>query len=319
MTNNNLIEIENVYKHFEVKKGVFEQKSVVYAVNGISFNIAEGETLGLVGESGCGKSTTGKIIVNLLKLDRGSVKFDGKNISDLPDEEFRPFRFNMQIIFQDPFASLNPRIRVGDAIGEILKINKNNNYKKEALRILKEVGLSEDTYYKYPHEFSGGQRQRICIARALICKPKFVVCDEPVSSLDVSIQSQIINLLKDLKDGLKLTYLFISHDLRVVRNIADRIAVMYFGKIVEMGDNEVIYKNPMHPYTQLLISSVPKIESDEIKEKIIPEGEVPSSTVLPHGCYFYGRCPKRFEKCREEEPLLKEVENKHFVACHLYK
>ncbi|MFH1824961.1 MAG: ABC transporter ATP-binding protein [Candidatus Firestonebacteria bacterium] len=314
MENNSLIRVNNIYKSFKITKGVFEDKRLVYAVNGVSFDIKQGETLGLVGESGCGKSTIGKMIINLIPLDKGEVWFGHEKISHLHHKELRLLRFNMQIIFQDPFASLNPRIRVGNAVGEILKIYKQDNIEQKVKHILEIVGLSKDSYYKYPHEFSGGQRQRICIARALISNPKFVVCDEPVSSLDVSIQSQIINLLKDLKEEFKLTYLFISHDLRVIRNISDRIAVMYLGKIVELGNVDSICESSLHPYTQALISAVPGYE----KKRIILKGEIPSPTQLPTGCYFYSRCYKKFDKCKEKQLDLIEVNPAHFVACCNY-
>lgn len=313
MKNNNLIRVNNIYKSFKISKGIFEYKRVVYAVNGISFDIKEGETLGLVGESGCGKSTVGKIMINLIPLDKGEVWFSNKKISHLHHKELRLLRFNMQIIFQDPFASLNPRMKIGDAIAEILRIYHKNNVEQKVKQILEVVGLPNDSYYKYPHEFSGGQRQRICIARALISNPKFIVCDEPVSSLDVSIQSQIINLLKDLKEEFKLTYLFISHDLRVIRNISDRIAIMYLGKIVELGNADSICEKPLHPYTESLISAVPGHN-----KKIILKGEIPSPTKIPNGCYFYSRCFKKFDKCKEKQPDLIEVKLNHFVACYLY-
>lgn len=260
MKNTDLIQVKDVHKYFLTTKGIFGEKEFVKAVNGVSFNIVAGETLGLVGESGCGKSTLGRIILNLIPLTYGEVWFEGKKISHMTDNELKPLRINMQIVFQDPFASLNPRIRVGETVGEILKIYGEENVENKVKQMLDTVGLLKDTYYKYPHEFSGGQRQRICIARALISKPKFVVCDEPVSSLDVSVQSQIINLLKDLKDEFKLTYLFISHDLRVIRNISDRVAVMYEGKIVEMGVSDEIYKNPLRSYTKTLISALPEFK-----------------------------------------------------------
>ncbi|MEI7905525.1 MAG: ATP-binding cassette domain-containing protein [Candidatus Firestonebacteria bacterium] len=262
MLRSNIIEIYNAYKYFKKQKGLFGSSETVKAVDGVNLNIASGETLGLVGESGCGKSTLGRIIINLIRPDHGTVLFEGKNITEMTFNEIKPLRKNLQIIFQDPFASLNPRIRIGEAVGEVLKINGEQEVETKTRKMLDMVGLSSGIYHKYPHEFSGGQRQRICIARALISRPGFVVCDEPVSSLDVSVQAQIINLLKDLKDEFKLTYLFISHDLRVVRNISDRVAVMKEGKIVEIADNEKIYTNPAHEYTKTLINAVPKVEAE---------------------------------------------------------
>ncbi len=251
-----LVKVQNIVKHFRKQKGMFGAFETVKAVDDVSFSINEGETLGLVGESGCGKSTLGRIILRLLNEDSGKIFFSGKEITSLGFNELKPFRRDMQIIFQDPFASLNPRIKIGPAVAETLEILGDENAAGKAAKMLELTGLSAAAYSKYPHEFSGGQRQRICIARALISRPKFIVCDEPVSSLDVSVQAQIINLLKDLKDELGLTYLFISHDLRVVRNIGDRVAVMKDGRVVEIADNETIYKYPVNAYTKELIGSV---------------------------------------------------------------
>ncbi len=254
--------MQNIVKHFRKQKGMFGAFETVKAVDDVSFSINEGETLGLVGESGCGKSTLGRIIIRLLREDSGKILFNGKDLTVLNFNELKPLRRDMQIIFQDPFASLNPRIKIGPAVAETLEILGDENAAQKADKMLVMVGLSPAAGLKYPHEFSGGQRQRICIARALISRPKFIVCDEPVSSLDVSVQAQIINLLKDLKEGLGLTYLFISHDLRVVRNISDRVAVMKDGKVVELADNETIYKNPSHEYTKELIGAVQELGTE---------------------------------------------------------
>ncbi len=251
-----LVKVQNIVKHFRKQKGMFGAFETVKAVDDVSFSINEGETLGLVGESGCGKSTLGRIIIRLLREDSGKIFLNGKELTALNFNELKPLRRDMQIIFQDPFASLNPRIRIGAAVAETLEILKDEDAVRKAAKMLEMVGLPSSAFSKYPHEFSGGQRQRICIARALVSRPKFILCDEPVSSLDVSVQAQIINLLKDLKDELGLTYLFISHDLRVVRNISDRVAVMKDGKVVEIADNETIYKYPVNAYTKELIGSV---------------------------------------------------------------
>ncbi|MCX5776612.1 MAG: ATP-binding cassette domain-containing protein [Candidatus Firestonebacteria bacterium] len=310
----NLVEVKDIAKTYKSLDGVFGMEKPVVAVNGVNLQIKKGESLGLVGESGCGKTTVGKIILGLEKPDAGTVHFENKKISGLSSKEMFSTRKYMQIIFQDPFASLNPRIRIGSAIGEVLTVYGVKDTEKLVKQMIEIIGLPEDTYYRYPHEFSGGQRQRICIARALVGNPKFVVCDEPVSSLDVSVQAQIINLLKELKEELHLTYLFISHDLRVVKNICDRITVMYYGKIIEEGDTDIIYTEPLHPYTELLISAVPSmIMKNGVRRKRNAVSSV--SAINGEGCPFFYRCPKRIEKCGTITPVLKDLGNNRKVAC----
>lgn len=318
----NLLEVKNLKKYFPVKAGIFKKTVAhVKAVDDISFAVEEGETLGLVGESGCGKSTTGRTILRLLEATAGEVIFEGKNVMDLDKKEMRAIRRDMQIIFQDPYASLNPRMTVADIVGEPLDIHnlaKNKQERNEKVReILENVGLGAEYMHRYPHEFSGGQRQRIGVARALAVDPKLIIADEPVSALDVSVQAQVVNLLQDLQKEYGLTYLFIAHDLSVVKHISDRVAVMYLGKIVELTDKHELYTNPKHPYTQSLLSAIPEADPKKKKDRIVLEGDVPSPVDPPSGCRFHPRCPKAFEPCSVKEPEFKEYGEGHFAACHL--
>ncbi|WP_174614725.1 ABC transporter ATP-binding protein [Virgibacillus ihumii] len=316
-----LVEVRNLKKHFPVKKGLFEKnKTAIQAVNDISFTIAEGETFGLVGESGCGKSTTGRVVMNLLPPSSGSIHFNGQEISGLNDTQLRSVRKNFQMVFQDPYASLNPRMRVKELISEPLIIHKYDkvSIEKRVNELLDIVGLNTNYADRYPHEFSGGQRQRIGVARALALNPKLIIADEPVSALDVSIQSQILNLLQDLQDDLGLTYLFISHDLSVMEHISDRLGVMYLGEIVELADKDIIYDQPKHPYTQALLSSIPIPDPTVKRDRIILKGDIPSPANPPNGCRFHTRCPYAMEKCKTEKPKLRDVDEGQLVACHLY-
>ncbi|ASS74140.1 peptide ABC transporter substrate-binding protein [Tumebacillus algifaecis] len=317
-----LLEVKGLKKYFPIRDGVLSKvQSHVKAVDDVSFVVQEGETLGIVGESGCGKSTTGRAIMRLSEPTAGEVWFQGQNLIELKDDAMRKMRRDLQIVFQDPFASLNPRMTVGAILEEPLKIHglaSAAERKERVLEILKIVGLTEQHASYYPHQFSGGQRQRIGIARALITKPKLVIADEPVSALDVSIQSQILNLMKDLQEQFGLTYLFISHDLSVVRHISDRVGVMYLGRLVELAPKGLMYANPLHPYTRALMSAVPSPNPREKRERIILTGDVPSPANPPTGCAFHTRCPVAIESCKSERPVMKETQEGHFVACHLY-
>lgn len=316
-----LIEIQDLKQHFKIKGGLFGRNiQTVKAVDGVSFTINKGETFGLVGESGSGKTTLGRTLLHLYKPTSGKIFFNGEEVNE---NNYRQYAKRMQIIFQDPYASLNPRMTVEDIIGEALDVHKlystKNERREKVINLLKLVGLNAEQAQRYPHEFSGGQRQRIGIARALAVDPEFIVCDEPVSALDVSIQAQIINMLYDMQQNMKLTYLFIAHDLAVVRQISKRIAVMYLGNIVELTDSESLYTKSLHPYTQSLISAIPISEPSvaKTKQRIILSGEIPSPINPPSGCKFRTRCPKAEAICAEKAPEFREVESGHYCACHL--
>lgn len=331
-TSETLIEVKNVCQEFHLTKGLLQslrfekgklvkEDKVVHAVNDVSFEIKKGEVFSLVGESGCGKSTTARTVIRLLEPTSGQVLYKGKDISHLGPNELLPYRKSMQMIFQDPYASLNPRQRVADIIMEPLLFHGIAKTKEEArercMSILARVGLRPEQAGRYPHQFSGGQRQRIGIARALAVNPEFIIADEPVSALDVSIQAQILNLLMDLKDEFNFSYLFIAHDLSVVRHISDRLGVMYLGSIVEMGDKHTLFTNPGHPYTKVLFAAVPTVGEKPLVQGIDAKGEIPSPVNLPKGCYFSDRCPYATDRCRQEKPVLREVEPGHMAACHL--
>ncbi|AMA73667.1 peptide ABC transporter ATP-binding protein [Aneurinibacillus sp. XH2] len=312
-----LLEVRNLQKYFNVGGGV------VKAVSDVTFDVKRGETLGVVGESGCGKSTMGRTILRLYEATGGEVLFEGKDVHRANPRELKKLRRDMQMIFQDPYASLNPRMTVADIIGEALDLHRLATGAKRRERIqelLHLVGLKPDHMNRFPHEFSGGQRQRIGIARALAVEPKFIVCDEPISALDVSIQAQVVNLLGELQDKMGLTYLFIAHDLSMVKHISDRVAVMYLGKIAELAEGETLYANPLHPYTQALLSAIPipDPEVERKRQRIVLKGDVPSPMNPPSGCHFRTRCPHAMEACAKVEPVWREAEPGHFVACHLY-
>ena len=317
----NLLEVKNLVKYFPVRGGVFSRvRNYVKAVDGISFEVKPGETLGLVGESGCGKSTAGRSILRLIEPTSGEINFEGENICDLSNEELRKRRRQMQIIFQDPYASLNPRMTIGSIVGEPLTIHnvaKGQERKDRVEQLLHRVGLRPEHIRRYPHEFSGGQRQRIGLARALALNPKLIIGDEPVSALDVSIQAQVINLLEDLQKDLGIAYVMIAHDLAVVQHVSDRIAVMYLGKIVELAEADELVSSPKHPYTEALLSAVPVPDPTVKTERILLKGDVPSPVNPPSGCRFHTRCPYKEDICEQEDPPMLEMSPGHTVACHL--
>lgn len=317
-----LLQVKGLSKYFPIKGGIFSTEvDRVHAVDGVTFSIAAGETLGMVGESGCGKSTTGRCILRLIEPSAGEVRFNGQDVTAMNPQALREVRRDMQIIFQDPFASLNPRMTVEAIIGEALTIHKltksPTEYQARVVELLETVGLNADHMRRFSHEFSGGQRQRIGIARALAVSPKLIVCDEPVSALDVSIQAQVINLLEDLQAKMGLTYLFIAHDLSVVEHISNRVAVMYLGRVVEIAPARDLYTRPKHPYTEALLSAVPIPDPKAKKQRIVLTGDVPNPVNRPSGCHFHPRCPKAMDRCKVEDPALKSVGAQHQAACHL--
>jgi peptide/nickel transport system ATP-binding protein/oligopeptide transport system ATP-binding protein len=315
-----LLEVRDLKKHFPIKGGILRRTVAnVKALDGVSFAIKRGETLGLVGESGCGKTTTGRTVLRLIQATSGEVKFENQDVMQAGRAEMRKLRRDMQIVFQDPYASLDPRVPVGVSIAEGLKIHDIGNEKEQRDRVkavLERVGMNATHMRRFPHEFSGGQRQRIGIARALVMQPKLIVCDEPVSALDVSIQAQVLNLLKDLQDDLGLTYLFIAHNLSVVEHISDRVGVMYLGRMVELASRDQLFSHPMHPYTKALMSAIPLPDPTIKRERIILQGDVPSPVNPPSGCYFHPRCWLAQEVCKQEDPVFEEKEPGHWAACH---
>ncbi len=317
-----LLQVRNLKKYFPVNKSFFKKnQTYLRAVDGVSFNLMRGKTVGIVGESGCGKTTMGRTVLRLYDVTDGEILFEGKDISKLKGEALRKVRPNFQMIFQDPYSSLSPRLPVGEIIGEAVRVHNivpKSDHKDYVLDVMKKCGLQTHYYERYPHEFSGGQRQRICIAKALAVKPKLVICDEPVSALDVSIQAQVINLFKDLQEQDNLAYVFISHDLSVVEHISDEVGVMYLGSMVEFGSKKDLFDNPMHPYTQALFSAVPVPDPDVKMNRIILEGDIPSPANPPSGCKFHTRCNRCMDVCKEVAPVFKEYGNGHCVACHLY-
>ncbi|GED67247.1 oligopeptide transport ATP-binding protein AppF [Brevibacillus reuszeri] len=321
MENDILLEVNGLKKHYPIKKGVFSSTvGTVKAVDGVSFSVSRGETLGIVGESGCGKSTTARLVIRLLQETEGSIRFAGKELTSLSKGELRGVRRDMQMIFQDPYASLHPRWTIERTLMEpmlVYGMGSRGEQRDRVLELLGNVGLNPSYAKRYPHEFSGGQRQRIGIARALVLQPQLIIADEPVSALDISIQAQVINLLQDLQEQYKLTYMFISHDLSVVRHISDRVAVMYLGRIVELAEKEKLFETPMHPYTQALMSAVPEVDGEK-RERIILRGDVPSPAKPPTGCTFHTRCSSCMEICKTEIPVLKKAADGQLVACHLY-